>query len=163
IPAFSLGRTQVVLHYLRRWMRDRVLPSLPLVVDSPLAGPIAAVYQKYSDLLPMPDGAEGAAVHYVADYEEHRILSRQIGPCIVIASGGMCEGGRILGHLKHHLDDPRDSVVLVSYQAPHTVGAQLLERRPTVRFHGRSWNKWAEVVQITGFSGHADHNDLLAL
>jgi metallo-beta-lactamase family protein len=163
IPAFSLGRTQVVLHYLRRWMRDGVLPTLPLIVDSPLAGPIAAVYDKFPDLLPTADGAEGPAPYYVADYEEHRILSRQAGPSIVIASGGMCQGGRILGHLKHHLDDPRDSVVLVSYQAPQTVGAQLLERRPTVRFHGRSWNKWAEVVQITGFSGHADHNDFLAL
>jgi metallo-beta-lactamase family protein len=75
----------------------------------------------------------------------------------------MCDGGRIMAHLKHHLDDPRSSVVLVSYQAPHTPGAQLLELRPTVRFHGRNWNKWAEVVQVNGFSGHADHDDFLAL
>ena len=53
--------------------------------------------------------------------------------------------------------------MLVSYQAPHSVGARLLEKRPTVRFHGRSWNKWAEVVEMKGFSGHADQNDFLAL
>jgi metallo-beta-lactamase family protein len=163
IPAFSLGRTQVVVHYLRRWMRDGLLPSLPLIVDSPVAAEVAVVYDKYRTLLAPADAAEGPPVHHVASHEEHRELTRQTGPAVVIASGGMCDGGRIMGHLKHHLDDPRDSVVLVSYQAPHSVGAQLLERRPTVRFHGRNWNKWAEVAQINGFSGHADRNDFLAL
>jgi metallo-beta-lactamase family protein len=163
IPAFSLGRTQVVLHYLQRWMRDGVLPRLPLYVDSPLAIELGAVYEKHRDLLAEQGATEGPAVHFVAAHDEHRELARQTGPGVVIASGGMCEGGRILSHLKHHLDDPRDSIVLVSYQAPHTIGAQLLERRPTVRFHGRTWNKWAEVVHINGFSGHADHNDFLAL
>jgi metallo-beta-lactamase family protein len=163
IPAFSLGRTQVVLHYLRRWMRDDVLPTLPLFVDSPLAGQISGVYDKHRNLLSAASTDEGPEVHYVATYEEHRELAARTGTCVVVASGGMCQGGRIMQHLKHHLDDPRDSVVLVSYQAPHSLGAQLLERRPIVRFHGRSWNKWAEVVQINGFSGHADHNDFLAL
>jgi metallo-beta-lactamase family protein len=163
IPAFSLGRTQVVLHYLQRWMRDGVLPRLPLYVDSPLAIEVAAVYEKYRDLLAIDGAAEGPPVHHVAGHDDHRELARQTGPCVVIASGGMCEGGRILSHLKHHLDDPRDSVLLVSYQAPHSVGAQLLERGPTVRFHGRRWNKWAEVIHVNGFSGHADHNDFLAL
>jgi metallo-beta-lactamase family protein len=192
IPAFSLGRTQVVLHYLRQWMRDGVLPDLPLYVDSPLAAEISHVYARYRHLLaatpangaghvetgsarpPLPngvngaacrngDGADGPPVHYVASHDESRELAAGMGPCVVIASGGMCEGGRIMPHLKHHLDDPRSSVLLVSYQAPHTIGAQLLEQRPTVRFHGRRWNKWAEVVHINGFSGHADHNDFLAL
>jgi metallo-beta-lactamase family protein len=168
IPAFSLGRTQVVLHYLRQWMRDGVLPRLPLYVDSPLAAEISRVYQRHRDLLADGVGRNGDAVedppvHYVASHDESRELAAGTGPCVVIASGGMCEGGRIMPHLKHHLDDPRTSILLVSYQAPNTVGAQLLEQRPTVRFHGRRWNKWAEVVQINGFSGHADHNDFLAL
>jgi metallo-beta-lactamase family protein len=81
---------------------------------------------------------------------------------VIIAPSGMCEGGRIVGHLKQHIDDPRCSIVLVNYQAPHTPGRQLLERNPTVRFHGRKWNKWADVVYLAGFSGHADHDDLLA-
>jgi metallo-beta-lactamase family protein len=171
VPAFSLGRTQVVVHYLRRWMRDGVLPNLPLYVDSPLAAEIAMVYERYPDLLPasalssLAEASEagGPAVHYVQGHDEARALARGTGPCVVVASGGMCEGGRIMAHLKHHLDDPRDSILLVSYQAPHSVGAQLLEHRPTVRFHGRNWNKWAEVVHVNGFSGHADHDDFLAL
>jgi metallo-beta-lactamase family protein len=163
VPAFSLGRTQIVLHYLRRWMRDGLVPELPLVVDSPLAAAIARVHARHRDLLAAGPEDTGPPVRYVASPEEHRELARATGPAIVIASGGMCDGGRILAHLKHHLDDPRSSVVLVSYQAPHTPGAQLLELRPTVRFHGRTWNKWADVVQVNGFSGHADHADLLAL
>ena len=75
----------------------------------------------------------------------------------------MCDGGRITTYLRQHIDDPRTTIVLVSYQAPHSVGHRLLEKRPTVRFHGRVWNKWADVVEMKGFSGHADHNDFLAL
>jgi metallo-beta-lactamase family protein len=161
IPAFSLGRTQIVLHYLREWMAEGLLPQLPLIVDSPLAQALSEVHQRYRGYL-AKDFDEGP-IHYVASSEEHRELVRTSGPAIVVASGGMCEGGRIVAHLKHHVDDPRSSVVLVSYQAPQTPGAQLLELRPTVRFHGRTWNKWAEVVQVNGFSGHADHADFLAL
>jgi metallo-beta-lactamase family protein len=82
-------------------------------------------------------------------------------PCVIVAAGGMCEGGRIVRHLKQNIDDPRSSVVLVSYQAPHSLGARLKEPRPTVRFHGRDWNLWAEVHDLHGFSGHADRNDFL--
>ena len=73
----------------------------------------------------------------------------------------MCEAGRIIRHLEQHIDDPRCSIVLVSYQAPQSLGHRLRERGPTVMFHGKRWNKWAEVVDLSGFSGHADHNDLL--
>jgi metallo-beta-lactamase family protein len=163
IPAFSLGRTQVVLHFLRRWMRDGILPQLPIYVDSPLAAEIAAVYERYADAFEAQLTAGLPPVHYFESHEEARTASTQAEPCIIVASGGMCEGGRITHHLRLHLDDPRSSIVLVSYQAPHSLGAQLLELRPTVRFHGRTWNKWAEVVSLNGFSGHADHDDFLAL
>src|SRR5262249_30659924 len=102
-------------------------------------------------------------VRYVRTLEDSRALSAWREPCILIASGGMCEGGRSLHHLKEVIDDPRCSVVLVSYQAPHTLGRRLLERGPVVRFRGRRWNKWADVVELPGFSGHADHDDFLAL
>jgi metallo-beta-lactamase family protein len=101
-------------------------------------------------------------MHYVASHDESKDVTTRRGPCVLIAPGGMCEGGRILQHLRHHIDDPRCSVVLVNYQAPRTPGRQLLERGPTVRFHGRNWNKWAEVTYLAGFSGHADHDDLMA-
>jgi metallo-beta-lactamase family protein len=163
VPTFSLGRTQVVLHYLRRWMRDGVLPALPLYVDSPLGAKVAEVYGRHPDAFAGPEGPGLPPAHYVGTHEESHEVSTRRETAVIVASGGMCEGGRILHHLRHHVDDPRACIVLVSYQAPHSVGHQLLERRPTVRFMGRTWNKWAEVVELNGFSGHADQNDFLAL
>ena len=101
------------------------------------------------------------AIHYVSDFAESRDLSTRKGPCILVASGGMCEAGRIIHHLEKNLDDPRNTVVLVSYQAPGSLGRKLLERGPTVRFRSRKWNKWADIVDLNGFSGHADQVDLL--
>jgi metallo-beta-lactamase family protein len=172
VPAFSLGRTQLVVHFLHRWMREGLLPVLPMFVDSPLAAEIADVYARYPEhfdreavpsLRHDPDFLEGPGVHYVRTLEESKELVTRPGACILIAAGGMCEGGRILRHLKHHLDDPRCTVVLVSYQAPHTLGRKLLEPRPRVRFHGKDWNLWAEVIEVNGFSGHAGHDELLAM
>jgi metallo-beta-lactamase family protein len=163
VPAFSLGRTQVVVHYLRTWMRDGVLPRLPLYVDSPLAADISEVYSHYADGLRSSDGPGAPDVRHVQSMEEGRELSESREPFVVVASGGMCDGGRIMTYLRGHIDDPRTSIVLVSYQAEHSVGHRLLEKAPTVRFHGKTWNKWAEVVEMKGFSGHADHNDFLAL
>jgi metallo-beta-lactamase family protein len=170
VPAFSLGRTQVVVHYIRLWMAAGLLPSMPIYVDSPLADDIAQIYRDYPDCLDRdvfeehgdPDFLDGPVVHYVRSSEQSHQLATQRDPCIIVASGGMCDGGRIVRHLKQNLDDPRCSLVLVSYQAPHTLGRQLLEMRPTVRFHGRNWNKWLAVVELNGFSGHADQGDFLA-
>jgi metallo-beta-lactamase family protein len=162
IPAFSLGRTQIVLHYLRRWMREGLLPHVPIFVDSPLAHAISEVYGRHAPQLEAP-GSEDAPVYYLTHHDESHAVSTGPEPCIIVASGGMCDGGRIIHHLRHHIDDPRSALVLVSYQAPHTLGHRLLERGPTVRFHGRRWNKWIEVVELNGFSGHADQEDFLAL
>jgi metallo-beta-lactamase family protein len=164
IPAFSLGRTQIVVHYLCQWMHEGILPRLPIYIDSPLAAEIAAIYQRYPEAVvrPLPAETEVSA-EYLPPSEDGRARTRQRDPCVIVASGGMCDGGRIMYHLRQHVDDPRSSMVLVSYQAPHSVGAQLLERRPTVRFHGRNWNKWIEVAELRGFSGHADQNDFLRL
>lgn len=166
IPAFSLGRTQVVVHYLSQWMQQGHLPSLPIYIDSPLASEIAKVYERYADTLLLSQNESGdssVSVEYFETVREARQRTAEPDPCIIVASGGMCEGGRIMEHLRQHIDDPRSSIVLVSFQAPGTVGAQLLERKPTVRFHGRTWRKWIEVAELNGFSGHADHNDFLAL
>ncbi len=162
MPAFSLGRTQSVVHALSEAMGAGRLPELPVFVDSPLAADVAEVYQMHPDCLDEGAGLlESPGVRYVREHEESRELSRGREPCVLVAAGGMCEGGRILQHLKHHIDDPRCTIVLVSYQAPGTPGRRLLERGPTVRFLGRQWNKWADVVELNGFSGHADHDELI--
>jgi len=157
IPAFSLGRTHLVLSYLRLWMAKGLLPRIPIYVDSPLAQKIDEVFRKYKDHL-VPEIAE-IQCEWLESEEDARRKSTHPDQCIIVASGGMCEGGRIIQHLKYHIDDPRSTVVLVSYQAPDSIGAQLLLPRPTVRFHGKDWNKWIDVAEVKGFSGHADKND----
>jgi metallo-beta-lactamase family protein len=142
-------------------MKEGILPRVPIYIDSPLASDISLIYEGYPQAFQVQE--EGPPATFVQSPEEGRQRSRQRDPCIIVASGGMCDGGRIMQHLRLHIDDPRCSVVLVSYQAPNSVGARLLEMQPTVRFHGRNWNKWIEVGELKGFSGHADQNDFLAL
>jgi len=161
IPAFSLGRTHLVLHYLRLWMSQGLMPQMPIYVDSPLSQKFDAVFQKYQNYL-APD-VDMPPSEWLESEDEAWSRSTQRDPCIIVASGGMCEGGRIVPHLKNHLDDPRSTIVLVSYQAPDSVGAQLLSHAPTVRLHGRLWNKWIEVAEVKGFSGHADKDDFESL
>ncbi len=162
IPAFSLGRTQLVLHYLCRWKADGLLPDLPVFVDSPLAIDIGAVHARYPECFSRPPLGGDDDVTFIHGLEESDKLEGRRGPYILVASGGMCDGGRISKHLRQHIDDPRASLVLVSYQAPESLGRKLLEKGATVWFHGKRWNKWLEVVELNGFSGHADQADLLA-
>ncbi len=143
---------------------------MPIYVDSPLAADVADVYRDHPECLDeattrrLADGDDplhGPPVRYIRDAEESHDLAESRKPCVIVAAGGMCEGGRILRHLRQTIDDPRTSVVLVSYQAPNSLGRRLLEPRPTVRFHRRDWNLWANVIDLHGFSGHADRNDFL--
>lgn len=171
IPAFSLGRTQLIVHYLQRGVLSGQIPRVPIYVDSPLASDIADVYRRHPDCLStevashLDDGTGilgGDAVEYIRHFEDSVRISQERRPMIIVASSGMCDAGRILHHLKQHVDDPRCTVILVSYQAYGTTGRRLLEKQPTVRFLGREWNKWIEVVHLDGFSGHADRDDFNA-
>ena len=166
IPAFSLGRTQVVLYYLEDAIRAGRLPAVPIFVDSSLAADIAAVYRRHPECL--REGyrtrclSEAPLAQYLRSVPEGTAVSTQRQPCVIISPSGMCDGGRIVRHLKNNLDDPRCSVVLVSYQAPHTLGRKLLVPRGRIRIHGRDWNFWADVVELPGFSGHPDQTELLS-
>ena len=82
-------------------------------------------------------------------------------PHIVIAASGMCEAGRILHHLKNNVEDPRNAILIVGWQAPHTLGRRLVERRPSVKIFGEEYNLKARVETINSFSAHADRNELL--
>jgi len=171
IPAFSLGRTQLIIHVLQQGLRAKKIPSIPIYVDSPLASEVAEVYRAHPNSL-SPEISQalkeghgilgGDGVSYVRDFEESTRLASRPGSAIIIASSGMCDAGRIQQHLKQLVDDPRCTIILVSYQASGTVGRKLLEQKPTVRFQGRDWNKWLDVVHLDGFSGHADKEDFIA-
>lgn len=171
IPAFSLGRTQLIIHFIHRGILENRIPRIPVYVDSPLAADITGVYETHPECLDaegkkmLDDGVGilgGDVVTYIREFEDSVRTSLRPEPSITIASSGMCDAGRILHHLKDHIDDPRCTVILVSYQAYGTTGRRLLEKSPTIKFLGREWNKWIEVVHLDGFSGHADRADFLA-
>jgi metallo-beta-lactamase family protein len=171
IPAFSLGRTQLIIHVLQQGLRSHQIPAVPIFVDSPLAAHVADVYRSHPDQLSDDVGKAveeghgilgGDGVQYIRSPEESLKLTGKSGPSIIIASSGMCDAGRIQQHLKASIDDPRCSIVLVSYQAFGTVGRKLLESGPSIRFGGKDWNKWIDVHHLDGFSGHADQADFEA-
>ena len=171
IPAFSLGRTQLIVHFLQMGLRAGKIPPVPIFVDSPLAADISEVYRSHPNALDEDVGRAvreghgilgGDGVQFIRSFEASNELGLRPGPHIIIASSGMCDAGRIIGHLKQNVDDPRSTVILVSYQATGTTGRRLMEPKPTVFFQNKEWNKWLEVVHLDGFSGHADKEDFLA-
>jgi metallo-beta-lactamase family protein len=156
IPTFSLGRMQVVAYCLEQAMRAGRLPAVRIYVDSVLGEGIAEVYHRRL-------GYDWESrVRFIRSAEEARQLAVDTTPSIVLAPGGMADG-RVARYIRDVVDDPRCAVVLVSYQAPETLGRRLLTPGPRVRIQGKSFNRWADIVQLTGFSGHADHDELVAL
>jgi metallo-beta-lactamase family protein len=170
IPAFSVGRTQTVLYFLHQLAGAGRLPDVPTFVDSPMAVRATEVFRAHPEcfdeetlrlLADRPELFGGRNVHYVEKVNESIALNGRREPCVIIAASGMCEAGRILHHLKHNLEDPRSTVLIVGFQAPDTLGRRLVERRPEVRILGRTVAVKAEVVVLNGLSSHADHGDLL--
>src|SRR5262249_22397870 len=108
-----------------------------------------------------PDVFGSKRVHYLRSVQDSKALNGRRDPCIIIASSGMCENGRIQHHLKHNIEDARNTILIIGYQAPDTLGRRLVEHQPRVRIHDRMWTVRAEIVVLEGFSSHADRNELL--
>jgi metallo-beta-lactamase family protein len=171
IPSFALERAQEVLYALKLLRDAGRLPTLPVYLDSPLAVKITDVFRLHPECL--DDAArhlvqahdspfDFPGVRYVDSVEESKAISGSREPAIVISASGMCEAGRVLHHLRATLDDRRNAVVIVGFQAPHTLGRRLVERRAEVRVFGAYMRREAEVVVLNGFSAHADQQDLVA-
>jgi metallo-beta-lactamase family protein len=172
IPAFSLGRTQTIVFYLHQLIESGQLKPLPIFVDSPLSAAATEVFQMHPEcfdeetsqlLLKEGDLFGEKRVRYLRSVNESKELNSHKEPCIVIASSGMCETGRILHHLKNGVEDPRNTILIIGYQAPETLGRRLVEKKPKVRILGAELQLKAEVIVMNGFSGHAGRDDLLAM
>jgi metallo-beta-lactamase family protein len=170
IPAFSVGRTQTVVFFLHQLINAGQLPDLPIFVDSPMAVRATEVFRAHPEcfdaqtlqlLQEHPDLFGEERIRYVEKVHESIALNSHPGPCVIISASGMCEAGRVLHHLKHNIEDPRSTILIVGYQAPGTLGRRLVEREPEVRILGRSFTVKAEVVVLNGLSSHADHGDVL--
>jgi metallo-beta-lactamase family protein len=171
IPAFSVGRTQTVVYFLHQLMSAGKLPDVPIFVDSPMAVRATEVFrahpecfsQETLDLLEHhPDLFGEQHVTYVDKVHESIALNGRRDPCVIISASGMCEAGRVLHHLKHNVENERNTVLIVGFQAPHTLGRRLVEKAPEVRILGRTCQVKAEIVVLNGLSSHADHAGLLA-
>jgi len=168
IPAFSLGRTQTIVYFLNRLYNDGLLPKLQVFVDSPLSRRLTDVHRENMGTMDAdvrgvlrtdPDPFAFGGLTYVASQQESMALNHRPGPFAIIAASGMCENGRVVHHLRHAVDDDRNAVVIIGFQAEHTLGRQLQERRPTVRIFDRHIPLRAEVAVLQGLSAHADAED----
>ena len=169
IPAFAVGRTQRVVYLLHQLFEERRLPQIPIYVDSPMASEATEVYRRHpecydrkaSQWLEEEDILGFRRLRYVESVEESKRLNELRIPCVIIASSGMVEAGRILHHLLHGVGNPRNTVLMVGYCAPHTLGRRLAEKQQVVRIFGQQYRVRARVEQIDGLSTHADRDELL--
>jgi metallo-beta-lactamase family protein len=171
MPSFAVDRIEVILLHLRRLMRERRIPSLPVYVDSPLALAGLAIYRAaIGDAAPdvrpgmSGDGDPFDPGHLVETREvtQSRAINDQAFPSIILAASGMATGGRVLHHLARRLPDPRNSVILPGYQAAGTRGRLLQEGARMLKLLGRYVPVRAEIVDVPAFSVHADQGEILA-
>ena len=169
IPAFAVGRTQLIILLLRDLINDGDLPDVPIHIDSPMAVDATRIYSRHLDHENLdPEVFEdGRArlfprnVHVHRTVQESKDLNRMPGPRIIISASGMMTAGRVLHHLKNRLGDPRNLVLLVGYQAAGTRGRRLQEGARSLRIHGVDVPLEAEFENIHGLSAHADRDELL--
>ncbi len=170
IPTFAVARAQTLLYVLRKLEDAQRIPKLPTFLDSPMAISVTDLYKHHpedyspefareeqqggDDLLSCHD------THMTRTVEESKQINKVKTPCIILSASGMATGGRILHHLEQRLPDPRNSVLLVGFQAEGTRGRSLLEHAPTLRMYGQDVPVRAEVVELPQFSAHGDRNEL---
>ncbi len=171
VPAFAVGRTQELVFDLNRMISDGEIPHIPVFVDSPLAIDASQVFRKYPDYFDdethqfMQTGRHPAldfpGLRYTRPVIESKEINEMDEPMVIISASGMAEAGRILHHLVHNIEDPRNTICIVSWQAPDTLGRRLAERQPKVRIFGEEMPVRAEIATIGGLSAHAGQDMLL--
>lgn len=170
IPTFAVGRAQQLLYYLGEFFEQGKLPKIPVYLDSPMAIEASMLYKNHTELY--DDEAQAYAqnhklktalsgVKLCRTGEESRALNDIEGPCIIMAGAGMCNGGRILHHLKNNLWKPETTLLICGFQAEGSLGRLLAEGRRRVRIYGEEIGVLAKVYTLGGFSAHAGQTALL--
>lgn len=165
IPAFSVGRTQEIVYALNQLITDGDLPPIPVYVDSPLAVNASMIFAKHAELFDSETSQfvldhrhpalEFNGLTYIHSVDESKALNDRPGPMIIIAASGMAENGRILHHLRNNIGDSRNTILIVSWQAPNTLGRRLADRETRVKIFGEWFYRRADVATIGGLSAHA--------
>ena len=173
IPAFSIGRTQEIVYRLNKLSESGQLPRIPVFVDSPLAVDATTVFREHVECLDDeymhritieededPLGFQN--LHYIRKSIHSKELNHFDGPAIIISASGMCEGGRILHHLKSHIGKESTTILFAGYQAPNTLGRRLLNGEKSARIYGQQFEVRCRVKKLESSSGHADQSELLS-
>jgi metallo-beta-lactamase family protein len=172
VPAFAVGRTQELVYDLHRMIDSGEIPRIPVIVDSPLAVKTSDIFRAHPEVFDeetrefvLNDRHKTALgfdlLTYTRSVEESKALNDRKEPMVILSASGMAETGRILHHLKNNIEDPRNTVLIVSWQAPHTLGRRLADREPQVKIFGEVYQRRAEVATIGGLSAHAGQDFLL--
>lgn len=185
IPSFAFGRTQEILYMLHELYNERAVPNVPVFVDSPLAVNLTKVFGEHPEVYDsdthrtfLEKGKNPFSfpqIRFVKDLPESMALMKRRSPHVVIAGSGMCEAGRVLHHFRFKIHDERNAVLVVGYMAANTLGRRILDlgrqyeesgrqgKPPILRFLGKEYPLAARVVELGGFSAHADCNELVKL
>ena len=170
MPAFAVGRTQNLLFYLNKLMESKMIPQIPIFIDSPMAISVTGLYEKHStyhrlkvdnkhgDLISIFDSPN---IHFCNSAESSKELNDRKDPGIIISASGMCTGGRILHHLYHRLPNKNDTILFVGYQAEGTRGRDILNGAASVWIFGIEVPVKCAVREIHGLSAHADQVELM--
>lgn len=167
IPSFALERTQEILWLLHEMHDNGELPKCRIFLDSPLAIKATKLYNKYpihlSDELQYSSGDpfSFAWLEPTTTREQSVAINKVRERSIIIAGSGMCNGGRIMHHLKHRLWNPRNSIVFVGYQVRGTLGRSIVDGEKLIKIYGEDIIAKAKIYTINGFSAHADQSELI--
>jgi metallo-beta-lactamase family protein len=170
IPAFSVGRTQDIVYALHRLRIAGQIPHLPIFVDSPLSVNATDVFrlhpecydqETYAFMLSYHDPFGWNELRYISQVEDSKALNKRQEPLIIISASGMCESGRILHHLKNNIQDERNTILFVGFQAENTLGRRILDGQPQVMIFGELYHVKARIERLDAYSAHADQKEIL--
>lgn len=170
IPAFAVERTQEVLYYLNGFLNEDRIPPLLVFVDSPMASDVTDVFRRHPEMFDeemsrLMDTDKSPfdfpGLHHVRSIEGSKSINHIKGTVIIMAGSGMCTGGRIKHHLVTNISRAESTILFTGYQAAGTLGRQIVDGATQVRILGQFYPVKARIVQTSGFSAHADKNELL--
>ena len=164
IPAFAVGRTQMILYYLYQLKEKRVIPDIPIYLDSPMAISVTGLFCRFSDEHKLPSSLCANVfddVTYTRTVQESKKLNRLAGPAIIISGSGMADGGRVADHFKQYIPHAQNTVIFVGYQAKGTPGRALVEGAKDIKIRGKSYPVHASIKKINSLSAHADYDEIL--
>jgi metallo-beta-lactamase family protein len=170
VPSFSVGRTQEIVYLLSELFDEGRLPVVPIYIDSPLAVNATDIFRSHTECFDQEtlnhlnaneDPFGFNRLRYVRSVDESKKLNDMHSPCVILSASGMCEGGRIVHHLANNIENPHNTILIVGFQAEHTLGRRIVEKQPEVNIFGEIHKLNAEVVVLNSFSAHAGQDELV--